>query len=298
MVLTTRSALDAFGAGDGAFSFSIELMFREILRIGPLSISPFGVMMVVAFFAAYLQLRRNLVQLEIGDDEDASAILLAAALGGILGAKIYYAILYRDWRLLLERYGLVWYGGFILGTLAVLWTMRRRRLPPWLGADAIAPALPLGYALGRVGCFLVGDDYGRPTDLPWGVEFPVGLPRTDVANLRDQFGIDFPASMPGDQLVAVHPTQLYETAISLAIWVVSLRLLSRARRPGTTALAVLAMLALERFAIEFLRAKDDRVLGGFTLAQAVSLGVLMVVSVMWARRPRARGARQPARSAR
>jgi phosphatidylglycerol:prolipoprotein diacylglycerol transferase len=283
-------------------------MFREIFRIGPLSISPFGLMMVIAFFAAYLQLRRNLVSLEIGDDEDASAILLAAALGGILGAKIYYAILYRDWRLLLERYGLVWYGGFVLGTLAVLWTIRRRRLPPWLGADAIAPALPLGYALGRVGCFLVGDDYGRPTDLPWGVKFPVGLPRTDVANLRDQFGVQFPSSMPDDQLVAVHPTQLYETVLGLAIWLISLRILARSRRPGTTALAVLAMLAVERFAIEFLRAKDDRFLGPFTLAQAVSVVVIAIVAVVWARRPRSsgpgssgpppRGARKPARAAR
>jgi phosphatidylglycerol:prolipoprotein diacylglycerol transferase len=273
-------------------------MFREIFRIGPLSISPFGVMMVVAFFAAYLQLRRNLVRLEIGDDEDASAILLAAALGGIVGAKIYYAILYRDWRLLLERYGLVWYGGFILGTLAVLWTLRRRRLPPWLSADAIAPALPLGYALGRVGCFLVGDDYGRPTDLPWGVEFPVGLPRTDVGNLREQFGVDFPPSMPDDQLVAVHPTQLYETTLSLLIWIVSLRILARSKRPGTTALAVLAMLAVERFAVEFLRAKDDRMLAGFTVAQAVSLTVLAAVALVWARRPRARVEGKPARATR
>jgi phosphatidylglycerol---prolipoprotein diacylglyceryl transferase len=273
-------------------------MLREIFRIGPLSISPFGVMMVVAFFAAYLQLRRNLVRLEIGDDEDSSAILLAAAMGGIIGAKIYYAILYRDWRLLLERYGLVWYGGFILGTLAVLWTVRRRRLPPWLAADAIAPALPLGYAIGRIGCFLVGDDYGRPTDLPWGVKFPVGLPPTDVANLRDLFGIQFPSSMAADQLVPVHPTQLYETLLSLIIWGVSLRVLARARRPGSTALAVLGMLAVERFAIEFLRAKDDRFLGPFTLAQAVSVAVLLIVAVVAARRPRPRGGQQPARAAR
>src|SRR5262245_48024130 len=273
-------------------------MLREIFRIGPLSISPFGVMMVVAFFAAYLQLRRNLIRLEIGDDEDASAILLAAALGGILGAKIYYAILYRDWRLLLERYGLVWYGGFILGTLAVLWTVRRRRLPPWLTADAIAPALPLGYALGRIGCFLVGDDYGRPTDLPWGIKFPVGLPPTDVGNLREQFGLRFPGSMPDDQLVAVHPTQLYETLLSLVIWGISLRILARSRRPGSTALAVLAMLAVERFLVEFLRAKDDRFLGPFTLAQAVSLAVIAIVAVVAARRPSPRGGQQPARAAR
>jgi phosphatidylglycerol:prolipoprotein diacylglycerol transferase len=267
-------------------------MLREIFRIGPLSISPFGLMMVVAFFAAYLQLRRNLIRLSIGDDEDASAILLAGALGGIVGAKIYYAILYQDWRLLFERYGLVWYGGFILATFAILWTIRRRRLPPWLTADAVAPALPLGYAFGRIGCFLVGDDYGRPTDLPWGVEFPVGLPPTDVANLRDQFGIEFPSSMPDTQLVAVHPTQLYETAIAAVVWIVALRLLDHSRRPGTTALAVLGMLSIERFAVEFLRAKDDRFLGPFTVAQVVSVVVLVAVALVWSRRPGDRAAPQ------
>ena len=61
---------------------------------------------------------------------------------------------------------------------------------------------------------------------------------------------------------------------------------------------MLGLLALERFAIEFLRAKDDRFLGGFTVAQAVSLTVMAIVALLWARRPRARGARQPARSAR
>jgi phosphatidylglycerol:prolipoprotein diacylglycerol transferase len=171
--------------------------------------------------------------------------------------------------------------------------MRRRRLPLWPTLDAATPALALGYAVGRVGCFLVGDDYGRPTDLPWGVEFPVGLPPTSVGNLREQFGVDFPPTMPSDELVPVHPTQLYETTLALVIWIVSVRLLGRSRRPGTTALAVLGMLAVERFLVEFLRAKDDRMLGGFTLAQAVSLTVLVIVSVVWAWRPRARGAAKP-----
>jgi phosphatidylglycerol:prolipoprotein diacylglycerol transferase len=268
-------------------------MIRELFRIGPLGISPFGVMMVVAFFAAYLQMRRNFTRLEIGDDEDASAVLLAGALGGILGAKVYYAILYRDWRLLLERYGLVWYGGFILATLLILWTIRRRRLPPWLTADAIAPSLPLGYALGRVGCFLVGDDYGVPTDRPWGVEFPVGLPPTTAENLEREFGVELPSEVAGDQLVAVHPTQLYEAGLGLGIWWFAQRLLARSDRPGTTALAVLALLALERFGVEFLRAKDDRLLGLFTIAQALSLVVLGVVAILWARRPRSRSTPAP-----
>ena len=85
--------------------------------------------MVVAFLAAWAQLRWGFRRLGGGDEEDASALLLAAGIGGIVGAKIYYAALYGDWRLLMDRSGLVWYGGFLLGAVAVVWVVRRRRLP-------------------------------------------------------------------------------------------------------------------------------------------------------------------------
>lgn len=256
-------------------------MIQELFHIGSFSISPFGVTLVLAFVASYLQLRWGMRRLGIGDEEDASAIIFAAGLGGIVGAKVYYALLYRDWRLVFDRSGLVWYGGFLLGAAAVIWTMRRRRLPAWRTADAAAPALALGYAIGRVGCFLVGDDYGRPTDLPWGVAFPVGLPATTAGEMRQTFGYDVPAGVADSELVRVHPTQLYETGISLLIWLVGLRLLRRGMPPGWTACIVLALLALERFGIEFLRAKDDRFLGSLTLAQAISLAVLAVVLAAW-----------------
>jgi phosphatidylglycerol:prolipoprotein diacylglycerol transferase len=262
-------------------------MIREIFHIGSFSISPFGVMLVLAFLASYLQLRCGIKRLGIGDEEDASAIVFAAGLGGILGAKIYYAILNMDWRLLFDRSGLVWYGGFIAGTAGVLWIMRRRRLPAWPMLDAATPALALGYAVGRLGCFLVGDDYGRPTDLPWGIAFPVGLPETTAGNLRQMFGVDIPSSVPDDTLLRVHPTQLYETAIALAIWGFALWLFRRRPQPGTVALTVFGLLAVERFLIEFLRAKDDRFFGGFTLAQVISVAVLiLVLGIAWYRRGR------------
>lgn len=266
-------------------------MIQELFRLGPIVISPFGVLMVAAFLAAYWELARNLRRSRLGDEEDASALLFAAGVGGIVGAKLYYAALYADWRLLFSRSGLVWYGGFALGTLAVLWVARRRRIPGWGLADAAAPGLALGYAVGRIGCFLVGDDYGRPTDLPWGVVFRDGLPPTEAGYLRSEFGVDLPASVPDSQLLAVHPTQLYETAAGLAIWWVGRRLLARQLPAGVAGLAVFALLAVERFAVELLRAKDDRLLGPFTLAQAIAAALLVACLVLIGRRRAAAPAR-------
>lgn len=262
-------------------------MIQELFRIGPIAISPFGVLLVAAFFAAYAQLARGLRRFGAGDADAASSLVVAGGLGGILGAKVYYAALYGDPKLLLERYGLVWYGGFIVGTAAVVWTMRRRRMPLWDTLDAAAPALALGYGIGRIGCFLVGDDYGRPTDLPWGVAFQNGLPPTTAWHLRREFGIAIPADVPGAELLKVHPTQLYETAAALVIWLVALRLMRTRRRSGGVALPVFALLAVERFLIEFLRAKDDRFLGPFTLAQAISVAVLVAAAVLARTRLRA-----------
>ncbi|MBZ0113955.1 MAG: prolipoprotein diacylglyceryl transferase [Thermoanaerobaculia bacterium] len=267
-------------------------MIQELFHLGPLSISPFGVMLMLAFLAAYFELGRGLRRLGVGDADDASSIMLWAGLGGIAGGKIYYAILYKDWHLLYDRSGLVWYGGFILGTLAILWVIRSRRLPVWSVVDAAAPALALGYAIGRIGCFLVGDDYGVPTDMPWGVKFPVGLPPTRAAWLESDFGIPIPPGVAGDELLAVHPTQLYETLLALGIWALGAWLLARwvARgyRRGSVALTVLFLLALERFGVEFFRAKDDRFLGQLTLAQGISLTILcllLVLVIVQRRRP-------------
>ena len=264
-------------------------MIQELFHIGPVVISPFGVMLVIAFFSGYLLLKRGMKRLGVGDEEDASSILFAAGVGGILGAKIYYAILYGDWHLLFDRSGLVWYGGFLLATVAVLWVIRRRQLPFWPLLDAATPALALGYAVGRIGCFLVGDDYGRPTDLPWAIAFGNGLPPTTAGYLRSEFGVTLPPGIPDDQLLRVHPTQLYETALALGIAWFGWRLLKGAqgRQGGRTALAVFALLAVERFLVEFVRAMDDRFLAGLTLAQAISLAILVLLAALWARRGRA-----------
>lgn len=269
-------------------------MHPELLRIGDFVISSFGLMLVVGFLAAYAQLRWGLRAFAAGDEEDAAAIVFAAGFFGIIGAKVYYAALYQDWRLLFDRSGLVWYGGFLLAAVAVLWTARRRRLPLWPTIDAMVLSLALGYGLGRIGCFLVGDDYGVPTDLPWGVVFPEGAaPPSTAGNLRHQFGVEIAAAIPDSRLLAVHPTQLYETGAAFGIWGFGLWLARRRPAPGVLGMGLLALLATERLLVELLRAKDDRILGLLTLAQAISVGVAVLAVVFLLRRRRAHAAAAP-----
>lgn len=274
-------------------------MIDELFRIGDFAISSFGVMLVLAFLASYWQLRRGLHERGIGDDDDASTLVFACGLAGILGGKLYYAFLVQDWRMFFDRAGIVWYGGLIGGALAFFFVLHRRRLPTGQTLDAAAPALALGYSVGRVGCFLVGDDYGVPTDLPWGIAFPRGLPPTTAGNLREQFGVDVPSSIPNDQLLAVHPTQLYTTFASFAIFLGALWLSRKVRlRPGALFLVVMMALSVERFLVEFVRAKDDRFFADtFTLAQSISISIFALCALVLWRRGRIAGSGGEARKA-
>ncbi len=255
-----------------------ELITLDLPLIGRLTITSFGVMMALAFLAAY-QVGRSEFDRMGKDPELAADLLLGALVGGIVGAKLYYVFLNWDLTvqnplgMLFSRAGLVWYGGLIGGTVGVILMIRRRgeRILPV--GDALAPAVALGYAIGRIGCFLVGDDYGRPTDSWVGVAFPDGAPPSTAGNLREGFGVSIPDSIPDSAVLEVHPTQLYEVGLSLLIFAVLWRL--RGERPVGRIFALWLVLAgLERFAVEFFRAKDDRFFGALTLAQMFSLGLV------------------------
>ncbi|MDE2719802.1 prolipoprotein diacylglyceryl transferase [Candidatus Palauibacter polyketidifaciens] len=252
-----------------------ELFTLTLPVLGEVTITSFGVMMALAFLSGYMVLRQETVRLGAGRDL-AADMLLGALIGGIVGAKIYYVLLYWDRTaldplgMIFSRSGLVWYGGFIGGCIGVMWILYRRPVSTGLGVDAIAPALPLAYGIGRIGCFLVGDDYGRPTESWVGIAFPNGLPPTTAGNLRG-FGADVDPSIPDSQVLAVHPTQLYETGLSLIIFFLVWRLRRHPHVQGWLFGMWLAMAAVERFVIEVFRAKDDRFFGGFTLAQVISV---------------------------
>ena len=249
-------------------------MWPTLLKVGNFEITTFGLMMFLAFVIGGWVLARQFKKYGL-DEELASSIVVAGALGGIVGAKVYYAILFKDWRLLFDRAGLVWYGGLIGGFLAASFLVWRNKVDFLKAADASAPALSLGYALGRIGCFLVGDDYGRPTDAWYGVAFPKGAPPTTAASLRD-FGVAVDPSIPPYQVLKVHPTQLYETFAALLMFGILMWMNRRPHPKGRVWGMFLILLGIERFLVEIVRAKDDRFLGPFTIAQLISV-VLVVV---------------------
>jgi phosphatidylglycerol---prolipoprotein diacylglyceryl transferase len=249
-------------------------VFPFVLRLGPLELTGYGLMMMVAFLMAGWAIQLYLRERNL-DEEFAADIIIAGVIGGLLGAKLWYVALTGDMDMLLRRGGFVWYGGFLGATAAILINGWRRKVPMSFTAEICAAPLALGYALGRVGCFLVNDDYGIPSSLPWAMKFPQGLPPTTVGNL-EAMGVHFPAGSDPMQVIAVHPTQIYETTLMFLAFLWLWKQRRHAHATGWLFACYLMFAGAERFLVEFVRAKDDRLLGPMTLAQATS--ILLVVT--------------------
>ena len=238
-------------------------MYPELFRIGNFPISTFGLMMATAFLVgSWITARR---MKEVGLDPDlATTLLVYVMLGGIAGAKLYFAIdvSIRENRpfadLLFARDGITWYGGLILGTVVGAIGARIHGVSVVQMMNCIAPALAVGQAIGRIGCFLVGDDYGKVSDLPWAIGFPRGAPPTD----------------PG---VRVHPTQLYEV-----LWLLPVAFVLWRRRNRSPFLfgEYLVANGLGRLVIETLRV-NPKVFGGLTEPQIVGLALIAGGSAAW-----------------
>jgi phosphatidylglycerol---prolipoprotein diacylglyceryl transferase len=252
-------------------------------QIGPVQITGFGVAVLLAFVIA--QLTTNEALRERGQDPSVTSdCVLAAVIGGLLGAKIYYAILTHDITNLFHRAGFVFWGGLIGGIVATALVIRMRHWSFAQISDAAAPGLAAAYAIGRTGCWAVGDDYGRPWNSPFAVAFPDGAPPSTAQNLVELFHLKLPPDIPASRLMSVYPTELFEVALGTVMFLILWRYRNHPHAAGWLFGFYCVLAGIERFGIEFLRAKDDRFFGPFTAAQVIA--VLFVAGGalwMWAR---------------
>ncbi|MGQ0815554.1 MAG: prolipoprotein diacylglyceryl transferase [Gemmatimonadota bacterium] len=263
-------------------------MFPVIFKIGDFAVTSFGLMIFFSFVAgAWIwgkQLKRYGLNPELAWD-----MLAWIAIGGILGAKLYYLALHwqdlvnHPVRELTSRGGLVWYGGLIGGVTAYYFQIRSRKLPLATMFDATAPALALAYAIGRLGCLLVGDDYGIYTDSRVGIAFPEGSPPSTAGYLRSVGDTGVPTNLPDGAVVPVHPTQAYEIGLALIMFAILWRLGARKFKPGQLFAVWMGLYSVERFAIEFVRAKGDRIAFGMSTSQVASVILLILAIVLWVR---------------
>ena len=225
-------------------------------------ISTFGIMVGIGFLVGGHMAALSFEKAGLTRDE-AWRVTVWCLVGGILGSKLWYAFeqLARDvpgdlLSHLFSRAGLTWYGGLLGGVIAAVLCIRVAKLP-WLTVfDCAAPTLAMGQGLGRIGCFLVGDDYGRVSDVPWAIAFPEGLPPT---------------------LDPVHPTMLYETAWLLPIsWLLWRR---RGRSPFLLG-EYLFMAGLGRLWIEAFRVNPP-LIGPLTNAQTTAVVCMLVGAGGW-----------------
>lgn len=253
-------------------------MHPVIFQLGPFTLPAYGLLVACGYLAAILYLF-NKAGAAGFDKEKLSDLVFYTVISGMLGAKIFYAVTYwEDFgpdtaaRLVFLfksfQYGFVFYGGLVFGAAAFFLAARRGGIPPLRAADLFAPALALGHAFGRVGCFLAGCCHGSPTSCPVSVTF------TDPAAEVNPLYLGVP----------LHPAQLYEAAGNLAIFLALhyglKRSLAGRLRPGALLAAYAAMYSALRFSLEFLRG-DDRggLLLGLSPAQLISLAVMAAALV-------------------
>ena len=192
---------------------------------------------------------------------DAYLYILIAIL---IGAKLLYVLVnykayINNFSLFISdfRRGFLFYGGLIGAIIAMVFFFRKKDLPVWYYVDAAAPAIPLGHAIGRIGCLFAGCCYGSPTDLPWGIIYPVTCPIAPSG-------------------VALHPYPIYEMIGNLIIFAIIMFLRYRSKVPGRMMAVYLMGYGLLRFGLEFTRGDYIQSMGIFSQQQVISLGMFTI----------------------
>ena len=244
----------------------------DIVAIGPFRIRWYGVMYVVGFVCAYFLMVRQRRAREIGlTAQAAQDLIFYLAVGLVVGARLGYILFYQYGDLAAYvkdpveiiatwKGGMSFHGGMIGCLLMAWWFSRRRRMPFWAIADTIVVTAPVGLGFGRLGNFVNGELFGKPTDVPWAMIFPDGgpLPR--------------------------HPTQLYEALVEgLLLFLVLWYLRQKPRPDGMMVVFFLVLYGVARFLIEFLKEPDPQIgylLGVFTMGQVLCVAMTAAAGLL------------------
>lgn len=255
---------------------------------GPFILHTYGFLLALAFLAGLYVAARQAKRAGL-DANRVTDMAVWVLIAGLVGAKLL--LLAVDWRfysrnpremLGIFQSGGVFYGGLMGGMLIAWWYARRYALPGWATADALAPGLILGQAIGRLGCFAAGCCYGRPASVPWAVTF------TDPYAAR---AVGTPMDTP------LHPSQLYESAAAFLLFLFLVWLAGRKRFQGQVVFAYAIGYSVIRFALEFWRGDGDRgtVFGGaLSTSQLIAIVLVLGAAALY---PRLRKNRVPAPAA-
>ena len=238
-------------------------MYPVLFRVGDIAIYSFSVVLVISFLTAYKVLEIELRRKGFNGNL-AEIILIACVIGGIGGAKVLFLVQNVTLSELMAdplRYfssGLTFYGGFIGSLILIGVVTLFKKVNYLMVTDSLAPGLILAYGIGRIGCFLVGDDYGIPSDLPWAMAFPNGAPPTTEK---------------------VHPTQIYDTLLMVVLFFFLWKIRTKSPSYGWLSAIMFILLGAERFLIEFIRTTTPSFIPGLTQAQLISLGMIVLGAV-------------------
>ena len=245
-------------------------MDKVAFQIGSLPIHWYGVLVALGFWVGLWNASRRAAKAGISPDRvwDAGLWIIT---GTIIGARSLYVVTYweKDFAgkpiseiFMVHHGGLVFYGGLIGATLATIIFLRIKKLPIWKFGDALAPGIALGYAFGRIGCLMNGCCYGKACSLPWAIHFPA-----DHAT----------------QGVGVHPTQVYDSLMSLGLFAFLAWFWPRRKFDGQVFALYLIGYAIERTIVEFFRGDYPVLhLGGWaTQAHLISFGIFAVGLILY-----------------
>ncbi len=252
-----------------------------LFKIGPVKVYSYGLTMGIAFLVANYVLVKEFKRRGFGADF-ANQVTILAVILGLAGSRILSLI--ENWGDFLRdpigmafaTGGLTWYGGFILAFVVIAWVIKRKKLRFLSVADAVAPALILGYGIGRIACHVSGDgDYGIPTKLPWGVDYAHGVAPPSIAfRYMPQIEARYPGGIVPNNILC-QPTPLYEFLACLGLFFILWKLRKKMEPAGTLFMLYLVFAGAERFLVEFIRL-NPRLLFGLSEAQLWSIPMMII----------------------